>query len=80
MSKMKKSNYDSRSVGRRNIGTTISASVGRKEKRDTSNMRKETIQAKKDEHERQVLNQAALDVRNMYTRLLQIWQEHRIPD
>ena len=47
---------DSRSVGRRNYGGAASTSVSRKDKRDASTIRKERIQAVKDDNEKQVLN------------------------
>ena len=43
MMKVKKGAYDSRSVGRRNAGNAASTSVGRKDKRDASTIRKERV-------------------------------------
>ena len=79
--RVNKRHFDSRSQGRRNAGAIASTSVGRKgNNRDVSNIRKERIQAAKDEKEKKQLNMAAVEIKQMYTRLLELWTHHKVPD
>ena len=48
-------------------------------KRDTSGI-KEKLKAAKEDQERQILNEAALDVQKMFKELSAVWNRYEIPD